>query len=43
MRYGSISIKKGISELVEKGVTEVIVLPLYPHYAMSSYETVVEK
>tara|TARA_Y100000748_G_scaffold259952_1_gene227526 strand:+ start:116 stop:1126 length:1011 start_codon:yes stop_codon:yes gene_type:complete len=43
MRYGSISIKNGISELVEKGVNEIIVLPLYPHYAMSSYETVVEK
>ncbi|MFL2990319.1 MAG: ferrochelatase [Cytophagales bacterium] len=43
MRYGSISIKKGLDELKNKGVTDVIVLPLYPHYAMSSYETVVEK
>ena len=43
MRYGSISIKKGLKKLVDKGVNEVIVLPLYPHYAMSSYETVVEK
>ena len=43
MRYGSLSIKKGLKNLVEKGVNEVIVLPLYPHYAMSSYETVVEK
>ena len=43
MRYGSISIKKGLDELYNKGVNDVIVLPLYPHYAMSSYETVVEK
>ena len=43
MRYGSMSINKGLKELVDRGVTEVVVLPLYPHYAMSSYETVVEK
>ena len=43
MRYGSISINKGLKELQDIGVNEVIVLPLYPHYAMSSYETVVEK
>ena len=43
MRYGSISINKGIKELYESGVKEIVVLPLYPHYAMSSYETVVEK
>lgn len=43
MRYGSMSIINGLKELHEIGVNEVIVLPLYPHYAMSSYETVVEK
>ena len=43
MRYGSMSITNGLKELHEIGVNEVIVLPLYPHYAMSSYETVVEK
>ena len=43
MRYGSISINKGINKLVNKGINEILVLPLYPHYAMSSYETVVEK
>jgi len=43
MRYGSISIKKGLKKLHDIGVNEVVVLPLYPHYAMSSYETVVEK
>ena len=43
MRYGSISIFNGLKELNDKGVDEFIILPLYPHYAMSSYETVVEK
>ena len=43
MRYGSMSINKGLKELTEKGVDKVIVLPMYPHYAMSSYETVIAK
>jgi ferrochelatase len=43
MRYGSMSIEKGLRELSEKNVGEVLLVPLYPHYAMSSYETVVEK
>lgn len=43
MRYGSMSIEKGYQELKDQGVDEVLVVPLYPHYAMSSYETVVEK
>ncbi len=43
MRYGSISIFNGLKELDDKGVKNITVLPLYPHYAMSSYETVVEK
>ena len=43
MRYGSMSILKGLTDLNNKGVHDIVVLPLYPHYAMSSYETVVEK
>jgi protoporphyrin/coproporphyrin ferrochelatase len=43
MRYGSMSIKKALAELDAKGVEEVLLVPLYPHYAMSSYETVVVK
>jgi len=43
MRYGSMSIKNALQELKEKGVNEVLLVPLYPHYAMSSYETVVVK
>ena len=43
MRYGSMSIEKALNELKEQDVTEVFLIPLYPHYAMSSFETVVEK
>lgn len=43
MRYGSMSIKNALQELDEQGVNEVLLVPLYPHYAMSSYETVVVK
>jgi len=41
MRYGTMSLEKGIAELAKKGVTELFLAPLYPHYAMSSYETAV--
>lgn len=43
MRYGSMSIKKAMQELKDQGVDDVLLVPLYPHYAMSSYETVVVK
>lgn len=43
MRYGSMTIKNALKELADKGVTETLLVPLYPHYAMSSYETVVVK
>ena len=43
MRYGEMSIQKALKELQDKGVDQVLVLPLYPQYAMSSYETVVVK
>lgn len=43
MRYGSGNIKEGLQQLHDKGVDEVLLVPLYPHYAMSSYETVVVK
>lgn len=43
MRYGSMTIKKALQELNEKGVDEVLLVPLYPQYAMSSFETVVVK
>lgn len=43
MRYGTMSIKNALKELGDKGVDDVLLVPLYPHYAMSSYETVVVK
>ncbi len=43
MRYGSMNIKNAMQELYDKDVNEILLVPLYPHYAMSSYETVVEK
>ena len=36
MRYGTITIEKGLQELKDKGVTEVMLLALYPQYAMAS-------
>lgn len=44
MRYGNPHPKKAYDELLAKvpDLEEVIVVPLYPHYAMSSYETAVE-
>jgi ferrochelatase len=41
MRYGSPSIPSAISNLKAKGINKLLLVPLYPHYAMSSYETVV--
>jgi len=43
MRYGSMTIKNGIQQLHDQGAEEILLVPLYPHFAMSSYETVVEK
>ena len=43
MRYGTMTIKNALQELKDKGVNEILLVPLYPHYAMSSYETVVVK
>ncbi|MGI8950962.1 MAG: ferrochelatase [Chitinophagaceae bacterium] len=44
MRYGNPSPKKAYDNLLEKNpdLKEVIIFPLYPHYAMSSYETAVD-
>ena len=43
MRYGSMTIKNALQELHDKGADEVLLVPLYPQYAMSSFETVVVK
>jgi len=43
MRYGRPAIAGVIAQLAASGAGEVLVLPQYPHYAMSSWETVVVK
>ena len=40
MRYGNPSIQSGLQELAEKGVTEVLLVPLYPQFAMATTETI---
>ena len=44
MRYGSPSPKEAFDLLLKKNpdLKEVILVPLYPHFAMSSYETAVD-
>jgi len=43
MRYGKPSIADVVGQLVRSGVEQVFLFPQYPHYAMSSWETVVVK
>ncbi|KAA1246332.1 ferrochelatase [Aquimarina sp. RZ0] len=40
MRYGTMNIKKGLQELHDKGVDEVLIIPLYPQFAMATTETI---
>ena len=44
MRYGNPTMKFAYDKILSEnpGLEEVILLPLYPHYAMSSFETAVE-
>ena len=41
MRYGNPSIASVIEKIVADGIEEILLFPQYPHYAMSSWETVV--
>ena len=40
MRYGNPSIEYALQQLKNKGVTEVLLMPLYPQYAMATTETI---
>jgi ferrochelatase len=42
MRYGKPDIMSGLQELHNKGVTEVLLFPLYPQHAMASTVTIVK-
>ena len=39
MRYGNPSTRSQIEKMKADGIQEVLIFPLYPHYAMSSYES----
>ena len=43
MRYGNPSIASVVDRIAADGIDEVLLFPQYPHYAMSSWETVVVK
>jgi ferrochelatase len=39
MRYGSPGVKEVVDRLQQLEIQKLFIIPLYPHYAMSSYET----
>jgi len=41
MRYQNPSIEFAVKNLAAKGVNDALLIPLFPHYAMSSYESAV--
>jgi protoporphyrin/coproporphyrin ferrochelatase len=41
MRYQNPSIESAVKNLAAKDATEVLLIPMFPHYAMSSYESAV--
>ena len=41
MRYGQPAVPDVMKQIVADGTEELFLVPLYPHYAMSSYETAV--
>ncbi|MCW5518216.1 ferrochelatase [Aureitalea sp. L0-47] len=40
MRYGSMTLKNGLQELVDQGVNDILLVPLYPQFAMATTETI---
>jgi len=43
MRYQNPSIDDALRNLADRNVEQLLLIPLFPHYAMSSYETAVER
>lgn len=43
MRYQNPSINSALEKLAARNIDELLLIPLFPHYAMSSYETAVER
>lgn len=40
MSYGKPSIESAVSDLATAGVSDILLIPMFPHYAMSTFETV---
>jgi ferrochelatase len=43
MRYRNPSIEAGLCSLLDQGISSIYLMPMYPHYAMSTNETCVEE
>jgi len=43
MRYQNPSINHAVKKLRAQGVKDLLLIPMFPHYAMSSYETAVDR
>jgi ferrochelatase len=43
MRYQNPSITDAVRRLAGQGIDDLLLIPLFPHYAMSSYESAVER
>lgn len=43
MRYGSPSVKEVVDEMVASGVTELLLVPLYPHWTLSTVMSAVKE
>jgi ferrochelatase len=43
MRYQNPSIDAAVTKLAAQDIDELLLIPLFPHYAMSSFETAVER
>jgi ferrochelatase len=43
MRYQNPSIESALRQLLKTQIDDLLVIPLFPHYAMSSYESAVEQ
>jgi protoporphyrin/coproporphyrin ferrochelatase len=41
MRYQNPSIESAVKNLASRGVDDLLLIPLFPHYAMSSFETAI--
>lgn len=43
MRYQNPSVESAVKKLAARGITEALLIPMFPHYAMSSYESAVQR